>query len=127
MRDLTNLEEYTLDAARDRLFGPSTWMQAFTSNVACGAVRARAALLAGGGEEVAGAVLGSNTTHVICNPDTASQWLSMGALTCGLGRCSVRYETRAVLAGRFYALDSLSPAFAMQVTDSKPIRHVSSV
>ena len=43
-------------------------------------VRARAALLLGGGEEVAGAYLGCNTTHVICNPETASRWLSMGAL-----------------------------------------------
>ena len=48
----------------------------FTARVPCG--RARAALLAGGGLEVGGAYLGCNATHVVCRPDSASLWLSMG-------------------------------------------------
>lgn len=43
--------------------------------------RTREALVAGGGTLSQGAWLGSGATHVVCQPQAAVRWLSMGKTT----------------------------------------------
>ena len=99
-------------------------------SVACVLVRARAALLAGGGEEVAGAYLGCNTTHVVCNPETAAHWLSMGALrhspVCFSRMCDIKYTVLLVCScsEKLYLSDSF---FQGGLRTLKQVPHVHSL
>ncbi len=81
MKEYWNKLDGRTSPCSNRWMAASTQMQAIVRlSMACVLFRARAALLTGGGHEVAGAYLGCNTTHVVCEPETASHWLSMGAL-----------------------------------------------
>lgn len=48
------------------------------------------AIKQGGGQQVASAYLGSGATHVVCQPQAAGRWLSMGEqLVCNIVKLSL--------------------------------------